>query len=89
MNIYCSFVFSSIIYEFDMSSHLYCFKNIFIKKIINKIQYIFQIFLNLLYKKMDQIKDKLTKFDSKIQKYNEKKYLLLKKYPKYHMDSSD
>ena len=38
---------------------------------------------------MDKLSLKLTKIESKIQKYNNKKYLLLQKHPKFQINNDD
>ena len=38
---------------------------------------------------MDELSIELTKIDNKIQKYNDKKYLLLQKHPKFQINNPD
>ena len=53
-------------------------------KYLNKIN----ICYNLYKLRMDDLKGDLSKIESKIQKYNNKKYLLLKKHSDLNMDNT-
>ena len=54
----------------------------FYKKIFKNIK---NFYINI----MDELSRNLNKIERKIQKYNEKKYLLLIKHPKFQIDHED